>query len=48
VLHADLAATLGPERFRREITTAAQLQHPHILGVFDSGEANNLTRLKKA
>jgi serine/threonine-protein kinase len=38
VLHADLAASLGPERFRREITTAAQLQHPHILGVFDSGE----------
>jgi TolB-like protein len=38
VLHADLAATLGPERFRREITTAAQLQHPHILGVHDSGE----------
>jgi eukaryotic-like serine/threonine-protein kinase len=41
VLHADLAATLGPERFRREITTAAQLQHPHILGVFDSGETTD-------
>ena len=41
VLHADLAATLGPERFRREITTAAQLQHPHILGVFDSGETGD-------
>ena len=38
VLLPDLAASLGPERFRREITTAAQLQHPHILGVFDSGE----------
>jgi TolB-like protein len=38
VLNPDLAATLGPERFRREITTAAQLQHPHILGVLDSGE----------
>jgi eukaryotic-like serine/threonine-protein kinase len=38
VLHSDLAASLGPERFRREITIAAQLQHPHILGVFDSGE----------
>jgi eukaryotic-like serine/threonine-protein kinase len=38
VLHPDLAASLGPERFRREITTAAQLQHPHILGVHDSGE----------
>ncbi|HEY8794482.1 MAG TPA: serine/threonine-protein kinase, partial [Gemmatimonadaceae bacterium] len=41
VLHDDLAATLGPERFRREIATAAQLQHPHILGVFDSGETAN-------
>lgn len=38
VLHADLAATLGPERFRREIATAAQLHHPHILPVLDSGE----------
>ncbi|HWZ61374.1 MAG TPA: protein kinase [Gemmatimonadaceae bacterium] len=37
VLHADLAATLGPERFQREISTAAQLQHPHVLGVYDSG-----------
>ncbi len=38
VLNADLAETLGPERFRREITFAAQLQHPHILTVLDSGE----------
>jgi serine/threonine-protein kinase len=38
VLHADLAASLGPERFRREITFAATLQHPHILTVLDSGE----------
>src|SRR5665213_893667 len=38
VLQPDLAASLGPERFRREIATAAQLQHPHILGVHDSGE----------
>ena len=41
VLLPDLAASLGPERFRREITTAAQLQHPHILGVFDSGETSD-------
>ena len=40
VLHPDLAVSLGPERFRREITTAAQLQHPHILGVYDSGETS--------
>jgi len=38
VLHTDLAASLGPERFRREIGFAATLQHPHILTVLDSGE----------
>jgi serine/threonine-protein kinase len=38
VLHPELAATLGPERFRREISLVAKLQHPHILGVYDSGE----------
>ena len=39
VLLPELAATLGPERFRREITVAAKLQHPHILSVYDSGES---------
>ena len=39
VLHLDLAATLGPERFQQEIRTTARLQHPHILPVLDSGEA---------
>jgi eukaryotic-like serine/threonine-protein kinase len=39
VLQPDLAATLGPERFLREIRLAARLQHPHILSVHDSGEA---------
>ncbi len=39
VLHAELAASLGPERFRREVELAARLQHPHILSVLDSGEA---------
>jgi serine/threonine-protein kinase len=38
VLHPELAATLGPERFQREIKMAARLQHPHILSVHDSGE----------
>ena len=38
VLAPELAASLGPERFRREIEIAAQLQHPHILTVLDSGE----------
>src|SRR5262245_44196593 len=40
VLHPAIAATLGQERFQREIKLAAGLQHPHILGVYDSGEAN--------
>jgi len=39
VLRAELAATLGPERFLREIEIAARLSHPHILPVYDSGEA---------
>jgi serine/threonine-protein kinase len=39
VLHPDLAASLGPERFLREIKLAARLQHPHILTVLDSGDA---------
>jgi len=38
VMHPELAATLGPERFLREIKLAARLQHPHILTVLDSGE----------
>jgi len=40
VLRADLAASLGPERFLREVTIAANLQHPHILPLHDSGEAD--------
>jgi serine/threonine-protein kinase len=39
VLHPELAATLGPERFLREIKVAAGLQHPNILPMHDSGEA---------
>jgi eukaryotic-like serine/threonine-protein kinase len=39
VLHSELAATLGPERFQREIKLAARLQHPHILTVLDSGDS---------
>ncbi len=42
VLHADLAQTVGAERFLREIQLAAKLSHPHILPLFDSGEANGL------
>ncbi len=39
VLLPELAASLGPDRFQREIKLAARLQHPHILTVYDSGEA---------
>ena len=42
VLLPDLAATIGAERFEREIKVAARLQHPHILGLHDSGHAEDL------
>src|SRR6476620_7367750 len=38
VLRPELAAVIGAERFLREIKTIANLQHPHILGLIDSGE----------
>src|SRR5437667_12617064 len=40
VLKPELAAALGPERFLREIDTAARLTHPHILPLHDSGGAD--------
>ena len=40
VLHPDLAAALGGERFLSEIKTTAKLQHPHILPLLDSGSAD--------
>ncbi len=40
VLHPDLAASIGVKRFVREIEIAANLTHPHILPLFDSGEAD--------
>ena len=42
VLHPELAATLGADRFLREIEIAAKLEHPHILTLIDSGEADGL------
>jgi len=41
-LHPDLGAALGAERFLSEIKTTAKLQHPHILPLLDSGEADGL------
>jgi serine/threonine-protein kinase len=40
VLRPELAAVLGADRFLQEIKTTANLQHPHILPLFDSGEAD--------
>jgi eukaryotic-like serine/threonine-protein kinase len=42
VLHPELSAVLGPERFLKEIELTAGLQHPHILPLFDSGSAGGL------
>ena len=39
LMRPEAAAGLGADRFRREIATAARLQHPHICSVIDSGEA---------
>src|SRR3989442_11499297 len=42
VLHPELATSLGVERFLREIGIAAELTHPHILALYDSGHAGDL------
>jgi serine/threonine-protein kinase len=42
VLHPELSAVLGPDRFLREIELTAKLQHPHIVPLFDSGTAGEL------
>jgi serine/threonine-protein kinase len=42
VLKPGVATTIGAERFLREIHIAAQLHHPHILGLIDSGQADGL------
>src|ERR1044071_10324058 len=42
VLSPELSSSMDGDRFKREIQIAARLSHPHILPVFDSGEANGL------
>ena len=42
VLRPDLASLIGAERFLREIETTAQLHHPHVLPLYDSGQAGGL------
>ena len=48
VLRPELAAVIGAERFLAEIKITANLQHPHILPLFDSGEADGLPLLRDA
>jgi len=42
VLRQELSVSLGADRFLREIRVAANLQHPNILGLYDSGESEGL------
>ncbi|MDX2122387.1 MAG: protein kinase, partial [Gemmatimonadota bacterium] len=42
VLRADISAAIGGERFLREIEVSAKLQHPHIVPLYDSGEAGGI------
>jgi len=48
VLRPELAAVLGIERFVREMEIAANLSHPHLLPLFDSGSAEDPTALPPA
>ena len=41
VMHPELSAILGGDRFLREVSIAAKLNHPHILALYDSGEADS-------
>ncbi|MFC1640106.1 serine/threonine-protein kinase [Gemmatimonadota bacterium] len=41
VMHPELSAVLGPERFLREIRIIAKLNHPHVLGLYDSGQVED-------
>jgi len=42
VFQPDVAAAMGPARFQREVEIATRLEHPHILSLYDSGEAEGL------
>src|SRR6478609_2806503 len=42
VLDPDLAAGVSAERFKREVTLTAKLQHPHIVPIYTAGEVNGL------
>src|SRR5690348_18250366 len=42
VLRPEISGAIGAARFLREIQIAAQLNHPHILPLYDSGESNDL------
>jgi hypothetical protein len=40
IMRSEIASVIGPQRFLREIETTANLQHPHILPLFDSGRVD--------
>jgi len=42
VLHPELGAAVGAERFLQEIETVASLTHPHVLPLYDSGDTDGL------
>ena len=48
VFRPEIAAAVGHDRFRREIDLAANLSHPHILPLHDSGEADDLLLDRKS
>ena len=48
VMRPELAATLGADRFLREVEIAGQLSHPHILPMHDSGESDGTPLLRDA
>jgi len=48
VLHPELAVSVAADRFLREIRYASQLNHPHIAGMMDSGEAGLFALVRDA
>ena len=47
-LKSEVASSIGPDRFLREIEIASKLQHPHIIPVYDSGDADGVLFYRKS